>query len=423
MEFISFKRLTSHRLFRNSFALFILQIVNYLAPLLVLPYLSRTLRVEEFGIVAITLAAIQLSQIITDYGFTYYAPYKISTNRENSSVVSELISRIFSAKIVLVLLVIGAALVFLSASSEFNTYAPYFIFASLAVVAQAYQPIWFFQGIEKMKKVTIYTTTAKMSYVVLVYLFINQEGDGAYVILAWSAAQALGTYIAIREMQKEGYRLQWRIKGVFTVLLQAQGFFWARLSAAMYSSSNSLIVGWLFGPVQSAYYNVSEQIFKVCIFAPVPINQAIYPYMAREKNWRVFFGVLFGVSICMILGSIFVYVFAPDIIRILFGEQYAAATDVVRILMIAVVLNYFSANLGYPLFAALGRANLANGPIILCAILYLTYIGWLYLTGNGNSSWIAWGVVGVEVVMFISNIVLALIVVLQNKRKVGSFHE
>ena len=82
-----------------------MQASNYVVPLLLIPFLTRQLGLEGFGLVAIALSAIQLALVLTDYGFTLSATFAISINRENLEYINQKIGSIFGAKAILVGLV------------------------------------------------------------------------------------------------------------------------------------------------------------------------------------------------------------------------------------------------------------------------------------------------------------------------------
>ncbi|EJD6330499.1 oligosaccharide flippase family protein, partial [Proteus mirabilis] len=56
------------KIITNILSMFSIQGVNYLIPLIMIPYLVRTLGMDGFGKYSIIIAIIQYLVIITDYG-------------------------------------------------------------------------------------------------------------------------------------------------------------------------------------------------------------------------------------------------------------------------------------------------------------------------------------------------------------------
>ncbi|WP_265503647.1 oligosaccharide flippase family protein, partial [Providencia heimbachae] len=74
---------------KNIFSMFSIQGVNYLIPLIMVPYLVRKLGLDGFGVYSIILAITQYFVIITDYGFSLSASRQIALNIQNKNIVSK----------------------------------------------------------------------------------------------------------------------------------------------------------------------------------------------------------------------------------------------------------------------------------------------------------------------------------------------
>lgn len=407
------QKIKSHSVTKNVSALGVMQIANYIVPLLLLPFLARQLGIEAFGIVAITLAAIQLAMVLTDYGFSLSATYAISVKRNDPVYINKKIGAIFGAKAVLVGLAVIGFLVTPIFVPKFSAYTPFFNAAIVATVAQAFQPVWLFQGIERMKNITIYTVAVKVIYAALVLRLINTADDALLVIYCWSIAQVFGLVAAIYFMRAEGYRVvRPSLDNIKNEFKDGAQFFWSRIAVSLYTSASILVVG-AYGAAQAAQFSVCEQIYKAGQNVSAPINAAMFPFMSKHKNWKVFFGVLAVSGILLIFGCAIVSIYAESILVLLFGEEYRAATLVLRIFLITTVVNYFAVSFGYSAFAALGRISIANISVMAGAALHMMVLASQYYFFEVN----AWSVAVAVLITETFVMLLRVIMFLSIKRK------
>ncbi|WP_155486587.1 oligosaccharide flippase family protein, partial [Vibrio campbellii] len=80
------------------------QLANYLSPLLVLPFLTRTFGPEGFGELALIFSIMAIFLIFTDYGFNIVSPYKIAKRQSDKNYISMYVSNVILAKLFIYLL-------------------------------------------------------------------------------------------------------------------------------------------------------------------------------------------------------------------------------------------------------------------------------------------------------------------------------
>ena len=185
------------RLLGNFFSLSILQIFTYALPLLIMPYLVRILGVEKFGLVAFAQSFIMFFNIIVDFGFTLSATREISVNRDNREKVTEIFSSVMTIKFVLILFtyMIMNGIVF-----SFNKFSPewqLFNFSFLFVIGQAMFPIWYFQGMESMKYITIVNVTSKLLFAGLIFVIIHKPDDYIFVPILNGGGMICGAVLSL----------------------------------------------------------------------------------------------------------------------------------------------------------------------------------------------------------------------------------
>ncbi|WP_146256462.1 oligosaccharide flippase family protein, partial [Morganella morganii] len=69
---------------KNALSLLIMQVINYLVPLITLPYLARTLGIVQYGALNLSLSLIQYGVIFITFGFNLSATRDIAKNRGNT---------------------------------------------------------------------------------------------------------------------------------------------------------------------------------------------------------------------------------------------------------------------------------------------------------------------------------------------------
>ena len=137
------------RLRENIIALTSLQALNYIAPLITVPYLMRVLGPERFGLLAFAQAVIIYFDLITSYGFNLGTTRTVAGCRENLSALSETFWSTLYAQIALMLASAGVLAVLVYALPQLRAVPLLYAAAGLTVVGTALFPVWFFQGLEE----------------------------------------------------------------------------------------------------------------------------------------------------------------------------------------------------------------------------------------------------------------------------------
>ena len=133
---------------KNVTWLSVLQVANYLIPLLVIPYIVRVLGVELFGKVSYAQNIISYFTLIVNFGFEYSATRQIAICKDNHDKVRAVFWSVIRQKTVLLLVAfVGLLLLYVSfpkVHDDFRLYGLVFLL-NIGVVLF---PTWFFQGIE-----------------------------------------------------------------------------------------------------------------------------------------------------------------------------------------------------------------------------------------------------------------------------------
>jgi O-antigen/teichoic acid export membrane protein len=319
-------------------ALSVLQVANMVLPLATLPYLFRVLGPDHFGAYVFAQAVIAYLGLLTDYGFNWSATGEIAKVQNDRDAVSRIFWKTQAAKsliacVGLVLLVLGVLLV-----PKFIELRPIMFATFPFVVGTVLFPQWLFQGLERMSFVTVATLSARLLVIPATYLLVHSPADTwrAALITSMSTVVAgLFSLTMIARMKLITFRLP-GVSDVVEAFREGWHVFLATAAVSLYTTTNSVLLGFLTGNVTLGYFGAADKIRNMTQSLISPLSNALYPRMnalfAEDivKAYALVRKALYAMSAIMFVASVMLWVLAPWIVRIGMGPQYGPVVDVLR---------------------------------------------------------------------------------------------
>lgn len=387
----------------NFFSLSVLQVFTYILPLITLPYLVRVLGTEKFGLVMFAQAFIIFFHIFVDFGFNLSATKEVSVHRDDKEKLTEIFSSVMIIKTILIFISFFILSLIIFTFDKFSQNWDLYYLTFLWVIGQALFPIWYFQGIEKMKYITIVNITSRIIFTLLVFVLIQEEADYIYVPIVNGFGFIVGAVFSLWIAHKN-FNQAFVLCSVETLkhyFYESSQFFWSRISLTLYTSSNTFVLGLFTNNTMVGYYSIAEKLYQAMQQIYQPIVQALYPYVAKHKNIKLFKKIFTFSIVVNILGIILLFFIGPYIFDLLFtaniGEE---SLNVFYILLLAAIVVVPSILLGYPYLGALGFAKYANSSVIYGSIFHLLGLGVLILLHKVNIYNVAFLVIATEVLVF-----------------------
>ncbi len=324
----------------------ILQIFTLLFPLITYPYLLRAVGLELYGIVIYAQTIVTYISLIINFGFNITGAKEIASNRDNPALLSEIVSSIYLNKFIIWLLCL---IVYLGAISIIPFFKQHFIiyfFSFFLTFNELLFPIWFFQGIEKMKYITYINISVRLFFVLAIFIVVRQQADYVYIPLLNAIGALLGGLVAsyvVFKRERIRFSIIEKAKLIY-YFKDSLPLFVSLSSIQIYLNINKLIVGSFLGMSEVAIYDLGEKITTLMKIPISMISQAVFPKIAREKSIAFVNKVMFGVVGISILGYIILFITTKWIIEFFTGNVIDDAITIVRMLGISAIIasaNYF----------------------------------------------------------------------------------
>ena len=390
--------MTSVALGRNIGYLTVLQVANYAAPLIVVPYLTRTVGVSGYGHVAFALAFVQAAIVVTDFGLSMLMPADLALRASDRAQQHSTVS---AALILKAILVVAAGTVSIALALARVGGDRGVLFASIsATVGLSFQSLWFFQARERLGWVTAYSVVSRALYVLMIILVVHPGTVPAIPVLASGLSSLVGAVISFVGMHILGFRFE--IKAVARskeLAWRAKEFFLSRVAISTYTAGGAIALGAFASAPETGRLAVAQQIYLVVQTAVGAVVQAVYPYMLRTKNFALLFRLAFAAFVITVCFSLAMLLYGREVLRLVYGSPAASAFAPLACYMIALPFSAVSALLGYPLFGAIGRLDIANRTVVAAGILQILWLASWLATGEISATIVVVGVLMIEAVL------------------------
>jgi PST family polysaccharide transporter len=366
------------RVLGNFFSLSIVQFANYLAPLIVLPYLFRVLGPSKYGLTELARAVSVYFLILTDYGFSLSATQEISVHRDDPPRVSEVFSSVLLLKFLLVILSALTLSLIVFAVPKLRADWPVYFLSFGNVIGMWLFPIWLFQGLERMKYIPLLNVTAKMLVILGVFVFIRDPGDYLYAPGLQSAGTILigaaGLVLALCQ-----FPVRFRFPSTQALkreLANGWHLFLSKMAITLYTTSNIVILGLLTDSTFVAYYAAGDKIVRAAIDGlQLPLSQAIFPHIGRLASQSRQAALRFTAKVAKLAGvatlaiSAGLFAAAPYLAAIVMREKFTEGLLVIRVLSPLPFIVLLSNLFGVQVMANFGLKKLLTRILAMAGVL------------------------------------------------------
>ena len=385
----------------NTIMLMIFNIAKIVFPFITLPYLTRILTTDSYGIVAYVKTVMSYMQIFVDFGFVLSATKDIVKCREDKNEMERVIGDTMVARVILGGLGFVVVLILSLALPILRTNILYTMLSYVAVFLSIFLMDFLFRGLERMHVITIRFIVMKI--ISTIFIFVLIKGDQNLILIP--ILDIVSTLVAILMVWYEIGKMQLKLKfsgmkKVISTLKDSFVYFLSNVAATSLNALSTIIIGIYTSPTEVAYWSLCMQIIGSITACYNPISDGIYPEMIKTKNTAIIKKVLKIFMPIVLAGCIFSYFFANIGFMILGGEKYSNAVPVFRLLIPTLFFGFPAIIFGWPTLGAIGKAKETTVTTIIAISVYIIYIVGLIVTKSFTITNIAIGRSITEMVLF-----------------------
>lgn len=317
----------------------ILTVSRYIFPLLVFPYVTRVLGVDNIGLCNFYTSVINYFVMLAMMGVGTVGLREIAKFKHDKRLLSQTYNSIlminFSATIIsLILLVV---LTFVVDKFRQNTLLMWI--GAAQVFFNTFLVEWLYKGLEEFRYITIRTICVNVIYTISVFVIVQERNDYVIYFALTSLVVVVNSIINILHSQRY---VKYSFKGImikpFVKPFLILGFY--AFLTSMYTSFNVMYLGFISTDTEVGYYTTAIKMYGAVIAFFTAFTGVMMPRLStlvgsnskEEFNTLIdkSFSILIAISIPLILYS---EVFAPQIVYLIAGSGYEGAIMPMRLLV------------------------------------------------------------------------------------------
>ena len=306
----------------------ILTVSKYLFPLIVYPYVSRTLGLSNIGIVNFVDNLVNYFVFISMMGITTVGVREIAAVRSNQQELSKTFVSLLSLTAITTLIAIAALWIAMYTVPALMPYQDLLYVGLIKLVFNLFLMEWFFMGVEDFRYITNRSILVKCLYVLCVFMFVKDASDYKVyygISVAMVTVNALINLIYIRKFVHYSFHAidmrplyrAFLIMGVYVLLTN------------VYTSLNPVWLGFVTDTDDVGYFTTATKLHNIIMAFLLSFTNILFPrvsnLLAEGKNeefWQKINTAFDAIFLFAFPTICFMLVAGPDLLHFVVGDGF-----------------------------------------------------------------------------------------------------
>ena len=306
----------------------ILTVSKYLFPLIVYPYVSRTLGLSNIGIVNFVDNLVNYFVFISMMGITTVGVREIAAVRSNQQELSKTFVSLLSLTAITTLIAVAALWIAMYTVPALMPYQDLLYVGLIKLVFNLFLMEWFFMGVEDFRYITNRSILVKCLYVLCVFMFVKDASDYKVyygISVAMVTVNALINLIYIRKFVHYSFHAidmrplyrAFLIMGVYVLLTN------------VYTSLNPVWLGFVTDTDEVGYFTTATKLHNIIMAFLLSFTNILFPrvsnLLAEGKNeefWQKINTAFDAIFLFAFPTICFMLVAGPDLLHFVVGDGF-----------------------------------------------------------------------------------------------------
>ena len=284
------------------------QLLIFLIPLIVAPYLTRTLGSGGLGNYSYVNTFVSYAGLIANLGISTYGQRLIASVRNDKKLLRKSFWSLYYLHLfssVIALIFYFFIILFIGIDSKMS------MIQGLFVLAMVFDVTWLFYGLEYFKIVVLKNGLIKCLECILIFSLIKHESDIYLYSFIMSASSLFGFLIMLPQAFKITSPIKVSINDIKEHLGPVLLLFVSVVAVTIYTVFDKTLLGWLISNESVAYYEYSAKIIEIPkqllnALGMVILPRACYAFSKGRNNDQKYYFDLSIFLTCM-FGSAFAF--------------------------------------------------------------------------------------------------------------------
>lgn len=379
------------------------QFISFIVPVILVPYTSRTLGVDNIGIYSYMFSIVTIFSSIGRLGLNTYGQLLVSKNRDNKDKLSDIVSELIKLRFISSALILVLYIDFIYLFNE-NMEVGFLLIIYL--IADAFDILWLFQGLEMFKYIALRTLLLRTLNLLLVIVFIHGDQDLYFYVIIMQVTVLVTNILLWSNVRKYVNKLHIIHAKSLKHLKYCLIYLVPTIANLVYNMLDKTMLGYIGkSTYESGCYEQAYKIITIAQTILLAIASTALPQLTylHNNNQQNKFNNLIRTSMQVLNMLIYpmaagLFINADLIVNVVLGTSFEGSVRILQCLSILLIFATFNYNIGNEVLISTGTQKLYNVGVICGSIINLCCN--LFLIPKFAGIGAAYGSLAAELIIF-----------------------